>query len=98
MIVMPIIKKVIVCSHYYNKNKTFVLRMEIQLKIFCFTIKKVPLLNMSNTLSDNLKHTVFDLLKNNVKDKLMCESCKKGFNVTNGNGYQPCDCEALNES
>ena len=23
----------------------------------------------------------------------MCESCKKGFNGRNGNGYQPCGCK-----
>ena len=22
-----------------------------------------------------------------------CESCKRGFNGTNGNGYQPCGCD-----
>lgn len=25
-----------------------------------------------------------------------CQSCKNGFNGTNGNGYQPCGCEQSN--
>lgn len=27
-----------------------------------------------------------------------CESCKRGYNGTHGNGYQPCGCEQPNKS
>jgi hypothetical protein len=28
----------------------------------------------------------------------MCESCEKGFNGRNGNGYQPCGCKPTKPS
>ena len=28
---------------------------------------------------------------------MKCESCLKGYDGTNGNGYQPCSCEKCEE-
>jgi hypothetical protein len=35
--------------------------------------------------------TIIDSHKNK------CESCKKGYNGRNGNGYQPCGCKPIGE-
>lgn len=36
---------------------------------------------------------VRNLLKQKKDNR--CQSCKRGYNGTNGNGYQPCGCDEI---
>lgn len=87
-------KNQVICEYYLNGKKEFVLKAFLVVKFWFITIKKVPILNVPESLSHVKDDFTFQLIKENLyspKDEL-CNSCKNGYDGTNGNGYQPCGC------
>jgi len=86
-----VLKKQVVCEYYLNKDNTFVLRVFLVIKFWFITVKKVPTINLSESLSFLKKDSTYQLIKDNLYSE-KCNSCTNGFDGTNGNGYQPCGC------